>query len=126
MRRAVIAALLLAAAAAGPAAALAPGAPRHVRTARPADAVARPGALSEDWMLELVDPRSNAHALLRVFRNPDEGQGARLELARGGDTFVADDIAFAPAISRTGRAWTVKFASAGADGDITLARARPG
>ena len=126
MRRAAIAALLLAVAAAEPAAALAPGAPRHVRTARPADAAARPRALSEDWMLELVDPRSKAYVALRVFRNPDEGQGARLEMNRGGDGFVADDIAFAPAIARRGGAWTIRFSSARSDGEIRLARARPG
>jgi hypothetical protein len=126
MRRAAIAALALAAVAAAPAAALAPGTPRHVRTARSADAGARPGALSEDWTVELVDPRSKAYVALRVFRNPDEGRGARLELSRGGDGLVADDIAFAPEISRSGGAWTVRFASAGSDGEIRLRRALPG
>src|ERR1700755_1732146 len=126
MRRAVIAALLLTAAATTPAAALAPGAPRHVRTARAADAAARPGALSEDWMVELVDPRSKAYVALRVYRNPDQGQGARLELSRGGDGLVADAIPFAPAIQRSGRAWTIRFSSASSDGEIRLARPRPG
>ena len=49
-------------------------------------------------MVELVDPRSKAYVALRVYRNPDQGQGARLELSRGGDGLVADDIPFAPAI----------------------------
>ena len=84
MRRAVLAALVLVAATtADTAAALPPGAPRHLRTARAADAQPRAGAPAEDWTVELVDPRSKAYAALRVFRDPDQGRRARLELRRG-------------------------------------------
>ena len=125
MRRAAIAALLLATAA-EPAAALAPGAPRHVRTARAADVQPRTGAPAEDWTVELVDPRSKMYAALRVFRDPEQGRRARIELTRGGDGLADDYIAYPPAISRSGRAWTIRFSSETSDGEIRLARARPG
>ena len=129
MRRAVLAASLLAATAAvtaDSAAALAPGAPRHVRTARAADAQPRAGAAAEDWTLELVDPRSKAYAALRVFRDPNDGRRARLELRRGGGGFTDDYIAYPPAISHSGRTWTIRFSSDGSDGEIKLIGARPG
>ena len=126
MLRAATLAVVVTAVAAQPALALAPGAPRHVRTARPADVQPRPGAAAEDWTVELVDRRSNAYAALRIFRDPNQGRGVRLELARGGDGYVADDIAFAPAISRSDRRWTIRFSSPSSDGEIVLARPRPG
>jgi hypothetical protein len=126
MRRAALAALLLAAVTADAAAALAPGAPRHVRTARAADAQPRPGVPAEDWTVELVDPRSKAYAALRVFRDPDQGRRARLELRRGGDGFTDDYIAFPPSISHSGRTWTIRFSSESSDGEIRLTDARPG
>jgi hypothetical protein len=126
MRRAAIAALVLSAAAAEPAAALDPGAPRHVRTARAADMQPRTRALAEDWLLHLVDRHSAAHAGLRLFRSPDEGRGVRLELRRGGKVYVADDITYAPTIARTGPGWTIRFSSAGSDAEIRLAGAHPG
>jgi hypothetical protein len=126
MRRALALGVLMAALAAEPALALAPGAPRHVRTARAADAQPRPGALAEDWMLELVDPRSKTYMGLRIFRSPDEVRGVRLELSRGGQGYVADDIAFAPSIARRQGIWTIRFSSARSVGEIRLARARPG
>src|SRR3954454_384026 len=126
MRPALMTALVLAAAIAEPAAALAPGAPRHVRTARAADAQPRIGAIAEDWMLHLVDRHSAAHAGLRAFRSPDEGRGVRLELRRGGQAYVAGDIPYPPTIARTGRAWTIRFSSDGSDGEIRLAGSHPG
>ena len=94
MRRALICAITLFGLAADAAAALQPGAPRDVRTALPADATARSGAPMEDWTVELVDPRSRAQIALRVFRSPDEGMGARLDLNHGGRTLSTDDIAY--------------------------------
>ena len=126
MRRALALGVLIAALAAQPALGLPPGAPRHVRTARAADAQPRPGALSEDWMLELVDPRSKGYMGVRIFRSPDEVRGVRLELSRGGQGYVVDDIAFAPSISRRRGVWTIRFSSPSSDGEIRLARARPG
>jgi hypothetical protein len=126
MRRAALAALLLAVATADTASALAPGAPRHVRTARPADEQPRAGAPAEDWTLELVDPRSKAYAALRVFRDPNDGRRARLELRRGKDGFTDDYIVYPPAISHSGRAWTIRFSSETSDGEIRLKGARAG
>jgi hypothetical protein len=126
MRRAATAALVLVVAGAGPAAALAPGAPRHVSTARPADAQPRQRALAEDWTLELVDPRSKGYVALRVFRNLDQGAGVRLEMRRGKQAYVADDIVYRPPISRSGRTWTIRFSSASGEGVIHLARSRAG
>jgi hypothetical protein len=126
MRRALGLAVVLAALAVQPALALAPGAPRNVRTARPNDAQARAAALMEDWTLELVDPRSRAQVALRIFRSPDEGSGARFDINHGGRTLSTDDIAYSPAIRHRGRAWTVRFSSPTSEGAIRLGRARPG
>lgn len=126
MRRGFACALVLCAFAADPTMALQPGAPRHVRTARPADAAPRGGALMEDWTVELVDPRSRAQIALRVFRSPDEGMGARLDLNHGGRTLSTDDIAYRPAISRGPRAWTIRFSSPTSEAEVRLGRPRPG
>lgn len=126
MRRGFACVLVLLGVAAGPAAALQPGAPRDVRTARPADAAPRSGALMEDWTVELVDPRSRAQVALRTFRSPDEGSGARLDLNHGGRTLSTDEIAFRPAIVRRGRTWTIRFSSPSSEGELRLRRARPG
>jgi hypothetical protein len=126
MRRGVMFAVVLVLLLADPAAALQPGAPRSVRTARPGDAQPRARALMEDWTLELVDARSRAQIGLRVFRSPDEGMGARLDLNHGGRTLSTDDIAFRPDIVRRGGSWTVRFSSPTSEGEIRLRRARPG
>jgi len=126
MRRALICAVALFGLAADAAAALQPGAPRDVRTARPADATARSGAPMEDWTVELVDPRSRAQIALRVFRSPDEGMGARLDLNHGGRTLSTDDIAYRPAITRGPGAWTIRFSSPTSEASVRLARPRPG
>jgi len=126
MRRTAALTVALAALMAQPALALAPGAPRKVRTARPDDAQPRHGALMEDWMLHLVDPRSRAHLALRVFRSPDEGSGARLDVLTGGRGLSATDIPFSPRITHRGRSWTVRFSSPSSSGEIRLGRSRPG
>jgi hypothetical protein len=126
MRRALLCAGVLCAFVAEPAAALQPGAPLHVRTARPADAATRSGALMEDWTLELVDSRSRAQVALRIFRSPDEGRGGRLDLNHGGRTLTDDYIAFPASISHGRRAWTIRFGSPTAEGEVRLARALPG
>jgi hypothetical protein len=126
MRRAVLCAVLLGLLAFDSASALQPGAPRQVRTARPADAQPRSGALMEDWALELVHPRSRAQIALRIFRSPDEGSGARLDLNHGGRALSTDDIAYRPEIVHRGRSWTLRFSSPTSQGDVRLGRALPG
>jgi hypothetical protein len=126
MRRGVICAVVLAVLLADPSAALQPGAPRNVRTARAVDANARAGALMEDWTLELVDPRSRAQVALRIFRSPDEGSGARFDINHGGRTISTDDITSMPVITSHGRAWAISVSSPSSDGLIRLTRASPG
>ena len=60
---------------------------------------------------------------LRIFRDPDQGRRARLELRRGAEGLTDDYIAFPPAISRIGRAWTIRFSSESSEGEIRLTRA---
>ena len=126
MRRALTLAIVLAGLVAEPALALAPGAPRHVRAARAADAHARPHELMEDWTVHLVDPRSKAHVGLRMVRSPDEGSSGRLEIQHGGRHISTDDIAFPAGIAHRGRSWKVRVSSPTAEGEIHLARVRPG
>src|SRR5687767_10211221 len=120
MRRGVISTVVLALLLADTAVALQPGAPRSVRTARAVDANARPGALMEDWTLELVDPRSRAQVALRIVRSPDEGSGARLDINHGGRTISTDDITSMPVITSHGRAWAISVTSPSSDGLIRL------
>ena len=126
MRRGAICAVVLALLAADSSAALQPGAPRSVRTARAVDANPRAGALMEDWALELVDPRSRAQVALRIFHSPDEGRGARLDLNHAGRTLTTEDITSMPVITSHGRAWAISVTSPSSDGLIRLTRASPG
>jgi hypothetical protein len=126
MRRALIAALVVAAATVDSAAALQPGAPRHVRTARAGDATPRAHALMEDWTISLVDPRSHAQVAVRLFRSPDEGNGTRVELNHGGRSLSTDDFTARPPLTHRGRTWRLRFSSPTSSGEIRLRRSRPG
>lgn len=140
MRRALVCAFAVLGLSAQPALALQPGAPRDVRTARPADANPRPGSRLEEWSIQLVDPRSAARIGVRIVRNSEEGSGVQVVVQDRGQPLP---LAFAvtPAargrlawtgpegsarVTRRGDTWTLQLSSQTASGVIRLRRARPG
>jgi hypothetical protein len=141
MRRALACALVLLGATCGPAvAALPTGAPRELRTSRPADALPHPGALLEEWSLQLVDPRSQGRMAVRVKRSYDEGSGADVVMFADG-LATTEELSVMPAargalvwrgpdgelrLTRRGAGWHLRFSFTRTSGEITLRRARPG
>jgi hypothetical protein len=134
-----VATLAIWALAAAPALAALPGAPTHVRVARPADVLPRSGARFEEWTVQLVDPRSRASLTFRVLRSAD-GNDARLLLFDRGRAIPVELGAYpargrrtawrlargTAALVRRGRTWRLRVDDPGATVRIALRQALPG
>jgi hypothetical protein len=121
--------------------ALQTGAPRDVRTARPADSLPRPSSRWEDWSVQVVDPRSSERLAIRIWRTPEEGSGVRIAAVEERRAVFPVELALASAahrslrwsgpdvavrLSRRGTTWTLRVSSPDVSGVIRLRRARPG